>query len=140
MGEALIGLTQLMIEDERYDDALTPVLEAIEVGETAVNQMLRVRVAKKILGNAWRTCAIVSTYLSDEQLPVQIGSERVMPRDCFAKSVQHYSDAKQRGLLDKAETLQVWAMYESDEGNEARSRTLMQEADKLYGRLNLPKS
>jgi hypothetical protein len=31
-------------------------------------------------------------------------------------------------------------MYESDEGHEARSRALLQEADKIYGRLKLPKS
>ncbi len=137
IARAHIGIAQLKIEDDQLEDAMDAALKAIEVAKTAVFETITVIRAKKVLATAWRTLAIIAYLLPDDDLPIQVGGGFYSIRDCFTQSLQYFTECKHIGLPDKAETMQVLAIYESEDGDKDRSKALLRESEKITGRLSL---
>ena len=131
VAQALIDISRLLLGDESYQDALPPVFEAIELMETAVKTAFNKTSAQLILAMAWRTLALVTMMLPDDQLPVEVNGLMVMPNDCLEKCVKILSGVGRKGLQERIKTLEIWADYEGDLGNALKQASLMREAQIL---------
>ncbi|KAA3658603.1 MAG: hypothetical protein DWQ04_24610 [Chloroflexi bacterium] len=131
--QALIDISRLLLGDDAYHDAVPPLLEAIDLMETAVQSAFNKQSARFVLALAWKTLALVAMRLPDADLPINVNGTEVMARDCLEKSVALLSQSGRKGLQEKVKTLEIWADYEGDRGNALRETALLREAEQVKG-------
>ncbi len=89
------------------------------------------------IGHAWRALGLVAARLSR---PVTTGQEKDTTTcdagDCFAQSVKVFTEFGME--RDRAFALWHWARYELAQGDGVKGKTMWQEAQEIFARLNLP--
>ena len=119
--EALLGL-------ERYDEALYSAQQALVLGEEDKTP--------EYIGMAWRTLGMISErkgapihlWLRGQDEPLDY-----FPDECFAKSVDIFTDAEIEG--ERARTLREWAKFEIRRNNQERGIRLWEEARSIFEKL-----
>ncbi|HEX8175794.1 MAG TPA: protein kinase [Pyrinomonadaceae bacterium] len=85
------------------------------------------------LGAAWRTLAHVAAASSPQT--VTSGGMEYDPRACFTESLRVFTEAGMEA--EKARTMLEWARYEEQQGDAARSLTLLRDAETIYASLGM---
>ncbi len=128
VAQSLIDISRLLLGDDAFHDAIPPLLEAIDLMETAVQSSFNKQSAQFVLALAWRTLALVAMQLPDADLPIEVDGSPVMARDCLEKSAALLSLSGRKGVQEKIKTLEIWADYEGAQGNAGREAALLREA------------
>ena len=119
-------LSQAYLGQDKVSDALAAARQALKLGkETEVQEDI---------GKAWRALGTVLAHPSAPE-SVTIEEDVVDARTSFVQSVQVFAEASMEG--ERARTLQAWARYEMERGDEARGQELEQEAQDVCTRLGI---
>jgi class 3 adenylate cyclase/tetratricopeptide (TPR) repeat protein len=119
-------LAQAYLGQGKVTEALAAARRALELGQESELQ--------EDIGKAWRALGMT---LADASAPesIAIGEDTLDAPACFARSLQIFAET---GMEDeRARTLQAWARYEIERGDEERGQEMSQEAREIFARLGI---
>ena len=117
-------LAEALLGQGKHGEALDAARRALALGREFENQ--------EHLGQAWRVLGLVAASTSK---PVGLGDAAYDAPACFAESISVFSRIPLEA--ESARTLRDWARYESEQGDAADGRKMLQKARDTFRRLGM---
>jgi serine/threonine protein kinase/tetratricopeptide (TPR) repeat protein len=124
LSETYSFLAEACLGQDKLDEARTAVAVALELALETENP--------EYIGGMWRTLGLVAARTPEGLV---INDETHDPRSCFAESLRIWTQVDAQA--ERARTLQAWANYERECGDETRYRELSSEAQEIFSRLKM---
>jgi tetratricopeptide (TPR) repeat protein len=120
------SLAEACLGQNKLTEALELAWRALELGqETKVQEDI---------GGAWYALGM-ALAAAPSPAPIAIGEDRLDAVDCFARSLEVFTEAGMEG--ERARTLRAWAKYEMERGDKKRGEKMLQEAREIFARLGV---
>ncbi len=124
LSETYCFLTEACLAQGQIAEAVETARRALELGQE--------REASEYIGTAWRALGLVAARLTE---PILVGTEQYDAVACFTESARVFAETGMEG--ERARTLQAWAKYAAQRGEQDQSERLQREARAIFERLGM---
>ncbi len=117
-------LAETLLKQNKADEAVKAAQKSLELSKEAEN--------KENIAGAWRVIGLIS---ADLQKSLQMDEQFYSAAECFAKSLQIFSDIKME--TECARVMRDFAKYENKFGNKNHARKMIDEAKEIFIKLEM---
>jgi tetratricopeptide (TPR) repeat protein len=135
--QALVGQSQIHIEDHELTEGLETAREAVILADRALQQR-PIKAVKQVTAVTWYALGNVLAKVPQKNPQATVGGKMVDAIACFQRSRQLLDEVDLPGDLDKARTLRAWALLEMRRDRLAEAAPLAEAAHVLLLKLGRP--